>query len=398
MFAPEVMTDPYSYYCRLRDEDPVHWDEKYEVWVITRYNDLLWLTRNDALFSAAVRRRDPRPPYPAIDESDQEIYDYVNDYLAEQFIQYDPPDHRAMRRVLQSYFTPRAMEAWRPLVRSSIKELLDAVEDKGEMDIVRDLATPLPVLVISDMMGVPASDRSRVRAIAEKLIYIGRGEENRMRVLAEGLQEMLDFVTPMIEERMTSPTGDFLSVLADGEKQGIFTRQQVLVNAASLLLAGHETTINLIANGLLAFLDHPDEWARFVREPDGLTKSATEECLRYDSPVKSMTRIATQDVELGGKVLRKDDRVRWFMSSANRDPEYFTDPEKFDITRHPNPHIAFGSGSHHCLGAALARIEGQEAFKAMAERFPNFRRATASLEYEPTVTFRALKSLPVFLQ
>jgi cytochrome P450 len=391
------MADPYGYFCRLRDEDPVHWNEKYEVWLITRYDDLVWLTRNDALFSASDIKKDPRPPYPAVAESDVELAKWVGDYLSEQFIQYDPPIHRDMRKVLQSYFSPRAMEAWRPRARSAIKELLDAAEDKGEMDVVRDLATPLPVLVISDMMGVPPSDRDYVRRIAEKLLYIGRGESDRMKILSEGLREIDEYVAPMIEERMVNPADDYLSALAEGEKQGVYTRRQVLVNAASLLLAGHETTINLIGNGTLAFLDHPAEWARFKADPDKLAKLATEECLRYDSPVKSMTRIADQDVEMRGKTLRKYDRVRWFMSSANRDPEQFRDPDTFDITRHPNQHIAFGSGSHHCIGAALARIEGQEAFKALAARFPDMRRDADTLEYSPTITFRALKSLPVVL-
>jgi pimeloyl-[acyl-carrier protein] synthase len=184
-------------------------------------------------------------------------------------------------------------------------------------------------------------------------------------------------------------------VVASGEKRGIFTRHQVLVNCSLLLLAGHETTINLLCNGTLAFIRHPEQWALLQEDPAGHTESATEECLRYDSPVKSIQRIAAQDMELRGKVLHRHDRIRWIISSANRDPEVFTDPDTFDIRRSPNRHIAFGSGVHHCLGATLARLEGQEAFKALAQRFKALHIETEELHYQPSITFRTLTSLPV---
>lgn len=263
------------------------------------------------------------------------------------------------------------------------------------MDVMRDLATPLPVLVIAEMMGVPKSDRPYIRQLAEKLLYIGRGEYDRMKPLTQGMRGMIEYVSPLVDKRIVDPSDDFISVLARGEKQGVFTRHQVLVNTSLLLLAGHETTINLLCNGTLAFTRHPDQWELLKEDPGGRAKQATEECLRYDSPVISIQRIATADVEMRGKVLRKDGRVRWFISSANRDPEAFPNPETFDIFRQPNQHVAFGSGTHHCLGATLARVEGQEVFKALAERFPNLRAETEDLEYQPSITFRSLKALPV---
>src|SRR5271167_1172615 len=398
LFTADVMADPYTYYGRLRDEDPVHWNEKYELWAVTRYDDLTWLTRHHELFSSAVFKNDPRPAYPDIDESDLGLYEYVKNYQADQFIQHDRPEHLEMRRIMHSYFTPRQMEAWRPFVRDAVKELLDAAEEKGEMDVMRDLATPLPVMVIAQMMGVPPSERPYVRELAEKLLYIGRGEYDRMKPLTEGMRGMIDYVSPMVDERMVNPGDDFISVLASGEKAGVFTRHEVLVNTSLLLLAGHETTINLLCNGTLAFLQHPDQWALLKEDPAGRAKLATEECLRYDSPVKSIQRIASQDVEMRGKAMRTDERVRWFISSANRDPQKFANPDRFDITRWPNQHVAFGSGTHHCLGATLARVEGQEVFKALAERFPDLEVATADLEYQPSITFRSLRSLQVTWQ
>ncbi len=399
MFTTDVIADPYSYYGRLRDEDPVHWNKAYELWAVTRYDDLVWLTRHNEMFSSAVFKNDPRPAYPDIDELDLGLYEYVKNYQADQFIQHDRPEHLEMRRVMHSYFTPKQMEAWRPFVKVAVKELLDAAEEKGEMDVMRDLATPLPVLVIAQMMGVPELERSYVRQLAEKLLYIGRGDYDRMKPLAEGMRGMIEYVSPLVDRRIVDPGDDFISVLASGEKRGIFTRHEVLVNTSLLLLAGHETTINLICNGTNAFLRHPDQFSLLQQDPGGLAKSATEECLRYDLPVKSIQRIASQDVEVRGKMMRKNDRIRWFISSANRDPDAFPNPETFDITRHPNQHVAFGSGVHHCLGATLARVEGQEVFKALAERFPNLRAEAVpeELEYQPSITFRSLKALPVTL-
>ena len=395
LFTTDVIADPYAYYGRLRAEDPVHWNEAYALWVITRHDDLVWLTRHHELFSSAVFKNDKRPAYPAIDESDLGLYEYVKNYQGSQFIQHDRPDHLEMRRVMHGYFTPKSMEAWRPFVTDAVKELLDAAEAKGSMDVMRDLATPLPVVVIAEMMGVPREDRPYIRQLAEKLLYIGRGEYDRMKPLTEGMRGMIEYVSPLVDRRIVDPGDDFISVLAQGEKRGIFTRHQVLVNTSLLLLAGHETTINLLCNGTLAFINHPDQWALLKQHPAGRAKAATEECLRYDSPVVSIQRIATEDVPMRDKVLRKGDRLRWFISSANRDPAAFPNPETFDIFRHPNQHVAFGSGTHHCLGATLARVEGQEVFKALTERFSGLELESEELEYQPSITFRSLKALPI---
>ncbi len=398
LFAPEVIANPYDYYGQVRETDPVHWNKTYELWLVTRHDDLTWLTRHHELFSSAVFKNDPRPPYPAIDESDLGLYEYVRNYQGDQFIQHDRPEHLEMRRVMHGYFTPKSMEAWRPFVQKAVKELLDEAEEKGRIDVMRDLATPLPVLVIAQMMGVPEQDRRHVRQLAEKLLYIGRGEYDRMKPLTEGMRGMVDYVAPLVDERIVNPGDDFISLLASGERQGVFTRHEVLVNTSLLLLAGHETTINLICNGTLAFMRHPEQWALFKTDPEGLAKTATEECLRYDPPVVSIQRIGAQDVEIRGKTLHAKDRIRWFISSANRDPGKFADPDKFDITRWPNQHVAFGNGVHHCLGATLARVEGQEVFKALAERFPDLRMESEELDYQPSITFRSLKSLPVALE
>ena len=395
VFTPDVLNDPYTYFGRLREEDPIHWNEKYEAWFITPYDDVVWLTRHPELFSNAVLLDDPRGPYPMISESDLGLYEYVKKFFGDFFIQHDRPEHMDMRKVVHSYFTPKAMELWRPMVKDAIQFLLDEAEERGSMDVMNDFATPLPLLVIAQMLGMPDQDRKFLRELSEKLLFIGRSEMDRMKPLTEGIHELQEYLGPIVAERLEEPGDDLLSVLARGEKTGVYNRDETIANAVLLLLAGHETTINLICNGTLSFIQHPEQWEAFKANPTALMKSATEECLRYDSPVKSLTRIAAEDVEMQGKIIKKHDRLRYFISSANRDPRKFEDPDTFDITRYPNLHGAFGSGIHHCLGATLARLEGQEAFRALAQRFEGFNVETDELEYQPSITFRSIKSMPV---
>jgi cytochrome P450 len=396
MFAAEAIADPYAYYAELRENDPVHWNEKYQLWVFSRYDDIVWMVRHQELFSSAVIKNDPRPPYPPIDRGDEPLFEYVRHFRADQIVEQDQPGHTEMRKVVHNYFTPRAMEGWRPFVRRAIAELLDGVAARGRMDVLTDLAAPLPVTVIGEMMGVPPEDRDHLRAMAGKLLYINRGESYRMKPLTEGMREMMDYCIPLVEERIDRPGNDFISVLAGGEKIGAYTRHQVLVNTALLLFAGHETTMNLICNGTLALIRNPDQWALLTNDPAGMARTATEECLRYDPPVKSTQRIAIEDFTMRDRQIRKNDRIRWSIAAANRDRSAFADPDRFDISRQPNPHLSFGGGIHHCLGATLARVEGQEVFRALAERFPRLRlEPHAQLEYQPSIQFRSLKGLPV---
>lgn len=395
LFAPDVIADPYPLLGHLRESAPVHWNERYQLWVITRYDDLVWLVRHNELFSSAVIRSDQRPPYPPIDREDARLAAHVRDFRADQLVEQDRPEHTAMRGAVHAYFTPTAMEKWRPFVRAAVHDLLDQVIDRGEMDVLTALAAPLPVRVITRMMGVPPEDQDTLRDLADKLLYINRGESYRMKPLMEGIRGMIDYVAPRVDQRRATPGEDFISVLAEAEGRGIFTRHQVLVNTALLLFAGHETTMNLICNGTLALLRHPEQWASLCADPAGRVRVATEECLRYDPPVKSTQRIATADVPLRSQVIKAGDRLRWFIAAANRDPEAFDQPDRFDIARQPNPHVSFGSGIHYCLGATLARVEGQEVFRALAERLPSLRLRPGTLEYQPSIQFRSLKALPV---
>jgi cytochrome P450 len=395
LFAPDVIADPYPLFARLREAHPVYWNATYQLWVITRYADVEWAVRHPECFSSAVIRTDERRPYPAVDDGDLALWDGVRAFRADQLVEQDPPTHTAMRGVVHGFFTPTAMEAWRPFVRRAVADLLDGLEAEGRMDVMADLAAPLPVRIIAEMMGVPHEDRDLLRDLADKLLYINRGEPHRLRPLTEGIRGMIEYVSPLVSRRLHCPGDDFISVLAGGERAGVFSRHQVLVNTALLLFAGHETTMNLIGNGTLAFLKSPAEWARLVADPTGMVRRATEECLRYDPPVKSTQRIAAADVELGGETIRRGDRLRWVIAAANRDGAVFSNPDTFDITRQPNPHLSFGTGIHYCLGATLARVEGHEVFRALAERLPGLVLDTETIDYQPSVQFRSLRALPV---
>ncbi len=395
LFAPEVIADPYSYFGQLREIEPVHWNARFGLWLVTGYDELVWILRHNELFSSAVIKEVTGPPYPPVDPTDLPLFDEIRDFRANQLVEQDRPEHLHMRGVVHGYFTPKAMERWRPFVRAAVAELLDGVRPNGSMDVLTDLAAPLPVRIIAEMMGVPYQDRDHLRALADGILYINRGESYRLRPLMKAVRGIVDYAAPLVEERIGCPGGDFISVLAEGEKWGIFSRHQVLVNTGLLLFAGHETTMNLICNGLLAFIRNPDQWERLQADPEGMARLATEECLRYDPPVKSTQRIAADDVEIAGKTIGKGEPVRWIMAAANRDPAVFADPDTFDIGRQPNPHISFGSGIHYCLGATLARIEGQEVLRGLAERFPRFELATDRIEYQPSLQFRSVKSLPV---
>ncbi len=394
IFSPEVFADPHAYFRQLREADPIHWNTKHEVWLITRYDDVTWLARHPEFFSSETAKRDQRPAYPPINESDIPYHKFVKSVRVHELIQNDPPDHTRLRGVLHRHFTPKLMEQWRGLVRSVVSQLLDEVQDKGRMDVMEDFAVPLPLLVIAQLLGIPEHERAFVRDLAKKRMSHTRITPDRMRLAAEGIQEMKAYFTPLVEARLHQPAEDLLSLLAVGERNGTYSRDEVLANTMLLVDAGHETTINLICNGTLALLRHRDQWDLLARDPS-LAAKATEECLRYDPPVKALERITAQDVELRGKRLGAGERVRWAIASANRDPEAFPDPDRFDITRSPNHHVAFGSGIHYCLGQYLARVEGQEAFQAMTQRLPALRLATDRIEYVPSFTLRTVKELPV---
>jgi len=218
MFTGEAIADPYTYYGRIRDQDPVYWNQLYELWVITRHDDLVWMTRHHELFSSEFWKRDTKAPYPAIDESDMGLYQFMREFFMDWFIQQDRPVHTDQRKVVHKWFNPKSMEMWRPMVQSVVKDMLDEADQSGRMDVMKDFAVPLPLFVIAQMMGFPVSDRRFIRSMAEKLLFLGRGEADRMQPLTEGIKELMEYLSPMVEEKVSQPVdeNDLLSVLATG--------------------------------------------------------------------------------------------------------------------------------------------------------------------------------------
>lgn len=395
LLAPDVVEDPYTYFGRLREEDPVHWNPLYETWVITRYDDVVWSLRRPEFFSSEVFLRDPTRPYPPILEEDEGLYDFNKRYLSHWFIRRDPPDHTRMRRIPHLQFSPKYIEQrFRRMVQDILTGLIHDVEAQGQMDVIQDFAAPLPILVIAEWLGFPKEDREFLRQSSRGVLSVDEAAADRNERTAKALLTLKEYINPFIDERMAHPRDDLLSMMGAGEREGTMSRDEVIGNLILLLIAGHQTTINLIGNGTLALMRHPDQWERLRRDPSLIVK-ATEELLRYDGPVKRAPRIAAEDFELGGKTIRRSERVLIVLSSANRDPRQYSEPDTLDITRYPNPHVAFGGGIHHCLGANLARLEGQEALKALVQRFPPFRLETEKLAYQPLLNLRALTGLPV---
>jgi cytochrome P450 len=397
IFAPEVIADPYSYYNHLREVDPVHRNEQYKLWIVTRYDDCSWLTLHPELFSSAIDAKDPLPPYPPIEPGEEEDAAHVKKSLQGRIIQTDPPAHTDRRGVFKKYFSAAHMKDWRPMITRAVNRLLDDVQSKGNgrMDVMRDFAVPLPLMVICELMEIPEEQRYEIRAIADQMDASPLKRAQRMHILANALRAMDAYIEPLVEERIDQPGNDLISLAAGAERDGILTRDLVLQNLSFFVMAGHETTINLICNGILSFIRNPDQWDLMRSDPDKYAGTATEECLRYDPPAIGLERIAAQEINLRGKTIQPLDRVRWSACGANRDPERFTNPESFDITRSPNTHLTFGHGIHLCLGAYLARTEGQVIFPALAARFGRFKLETDQLEYLPAINVRSLRALEV---
>ena len=343
LMAPEVIVDPHSYYRQLRETDPVHWSERWGGWILTRYADVVQVLRDSKRFSS------DRMAYLAreLSQADQERLSPIFKVLSRWIVFRDPPDHTRLRLLLNTAFTPTAVERFRPLVRRIVQNLLDGIVDKRRMEVVRDFAYQVPMTVILQLMDTPHLDRDRIKEWSEQLgafFFIRADEPRRREIACEGVTALVDYLSPVIEERKANPGVDLISLLLGAQERGDLTEEDVIATCVLLVFGGHETTMNLIANGTLALMRHPEEWERLRRKP-ALVSSAVEKLLRFDGSVKATVRWAKEDVELGGRTVRKGDRALVGLSGANRDPEEFNDPDRLDLTRDPNPHVALPTGS-----------------------------------------------------
>jgi len=394
LLRPEIRANPYPFYAQLQSQDPVHWDEDMGFWVLTRYADVA-SAFNDPRFS---RAQGLTGWYQRRPESEQAAAEPVYHAYSKMMTYSDPPYHTRLRGLANKAFTPRMVEQMRLHIQQIVEDLLDAVQVRGRMDVIHDLAYPLPIIVIAEMLGLPAEERKRFKEWSDNLFAVFglvRRSPNLMEKASQSLTEMTDYVTALSQDRRLQPREDLLTALVtvvdEGER---LTQAELVANVGLILAAAHETTTNLIGNGTLALLRNPGQMQK-LRENPALVTAAVEEILRYDSPAQIVYRSATEDVKIDGKRIGQGQLVNLILGAANRDSAHFSEPDQFDIIRDESRHVGFGLGIHFCLGAPLARLEGQIAFTTLLRRFPQLRLATDTLEWQEHPTFRGLKSLPV---
>jgi cytochrome P450 len=393
-FDPRLRTNPYAIYKELREESPVHWSEVMQVWVLTRFDDVFAVLRDHQRFSSErTRARN-------IFVRQMEEYRQASGPLGTTptMLSLDPPAHTRMRNLVNKAFTPRVVERIRPHIRDLAGELFDSLPERGSMDMIADLAVPLPVIVIAEVLGVPAADRGRFKQwstdIANTLAGPFQPADALERAQKSSL-EIADYFRGQIALRRQEPREDLLSALVAAEEQGdLLSEDEMISTCILLLLAGNETTTNLIGNGTLALLENPEELAKLEADPSLLGR-AIDEMLRFDSPAQMTSRIVAEDLEFQGSAMENGQVVLAVLGAANHDPEHFDDPDRFDISRPPNRNLAFGHGIHYCIGAPLAFAEAQIAFETLLERFPHPTAAFETPDWGPSFILRGLRSLRI---
>jgi pimeloyl-[acyl-carrier protein] synthase len=390
LLDPEILANPYPLYHRLRSEDPVHWDPYLHVWVVTRYEDVV------TVFQRFSANRTPSPEQ--LDALGLSMLTPLAQVMVRQMLFLDAPAHGRVRGLASKAFTARRVEALRSHIQDITNSLLDALQDKGHMDVIADLAYPLPAIVTAEMLGVPTSDWKLLTAwSADFAQVLGNFQHNpdHARKVIQSLEEMIAYFQAAIREQQRNPRDGlihaFLSAEIDGDR---LSEEEVVANTIVTMVGGQETTTNLIGNGMLTLLRHRDQFEK-LREDPSLIPSAVEELLRYESPSQHTARLAPEDTMLSGKLIRKRQATIAVMGAANRDPERFPDPDRVDISRQDNRHVAFAWGTHFCFGAPLARIEGQTAFATMLQRMPDLRLEAAPIVWRENLGLRGLKALHV---
>ncbi|MEA3077103.1 MAG: hypothetical protein QOF60_2011 [Actinomycetota bacterium] len=394
-FEPGFADDPYEQYGRLRATNPVH-QSVFGAWILFAYDDVVRMLRDPSLSVEGDKAevvpngllRDPRD-------------DVTESRSSRAMLNLDPPDHTRLRRLVSKAFTPRVIEGLRPRVQQLVDVALDEAREKGTADVVADLAFPLPFAVISEMLGLPDDRRNEVRGWSHAMVKTLDPiiTEDELQAAITSADRMMEYVTEMVEWKRKQPGDDLLSALVAVEDEGErLTTDELHDQVVLLYIAGHETTVNLIGNGTLALLRNRDQLELLQDDPSLIT-GAVDDLLRYDSPVQFSRRITLQDVELGGRYIPKGSFVLTGLGAANRDQAHWGEgAADLDLTREGTiQHVAFGGGVHHCLGAALARLEGQVAIGTLVNRFPKIELAAADVRWNGRVNLRGLAELPVAL-
>ncbi|GHO56164.1 cytochrome P450 family protein [Ktedonobacter robiniae] len=381
--SQETKRDLHVFYAQLRSMEPLHYVEDLNFWLTTTYEGTLFVLK-DPRFTKDRRKI----------SAQQHEQDPLFASIFQNMLTVDPPDHSRLRRLVSKAFTPRMIEQLRPRIQQITDELLDAVQERGSMDVITEFAYPLPITVISEMLGIPVSDRASFRAWTQAIV-------NQREDTRTALEAFLHYIQSLLAAKRAHPGNDLVSRLVQvRENEDQLSETELVSMVFLLIVAGHETTVNLLGNGTLALLQHPDQM-NLLRADPSLLPTAVEELLRYTAPVSlSDERWASEDIPLHGKVIRKGEQVMAALISANADTQQFSDPTELDITRQENQHLAFGKGIHYCLGAPLARLEGQIAFGTLLRRLPDLRLAIQpnQLTWNNNPMLHGLTSLPVVFQ
>lgn len=386
LLDPEVLANPYPLYRRLREDDPVCWDPFLHAWIVTRYADVVTVLRD---FSAD---RTPGPEHLA--SMGLAAMGPIAQVMVRQMLFLDPPAHTRIRTLASAAFSPRRVAALRVHIEEIVNDLLDRVIPAGGMDVIADLAAPLPAIVTAEMLGVPVADCGQLKVWSEDFAeMLGNFQHNPDRIprVLRSLEEMTAYFRAAIRHGNSGLIHDLMTAEQDGDR---FTEEEVVANVIITMVGGQETTTNLIGNGLMTLLRNPRELGR-LRADLSLVPSAVEELLRYESPSQHTARMAPRDLELGGKKIRGRQAVIAVMAAANRDPARFPDPDQLDLARADNRHLAFGWASHFCFGAPLARMEGRMAFEAILRRLPGLALVPGPIEWRQNLGLRGLTALPV---
>lgn len=394
LLSAEVVRDPYPVFRRLRESDPVHWNPRWEGWVLTRYADIQTVM-HDPRFSSD--RYTPYAQSRKTSDDARAVFGVLSNWLGSQ----DPPLHTRLRASVQKAFTPKRVQGVRPSVERITDDLLHSLPGRGRVDLMRDYAFPLPARVIASLLGMPEEDIHLIRdwsADIAPVMFLMFGEKDRNRRARTALERMTTYFAPLVESRRSEPVDDLISALAGLEARGELSREEVLATCMVVIFGGQETTMNLVGNGLLALLQHTEQMERLRSNP-GLVEAAVEELLRFDGPAKTTVRWARETLDVDGHTIQAGQRILVCWSAGNRDPEKFPEPDRLDLSRAPNPHLAFGHGIHYCIGGPLARIEAQIALRGLLDRYPGLAldEEADRLEWNPTIVIRGLKSLPVRL-
>jgi hypothetical protein len=393
--TPEFLQDPHPYYAALREQAPICWSDKLGMWLTSDYALTLEVLRDHTRFSNADRIAAELASVP---QAEREVLSPLVEELGTGLIHSDPPDHTRMRRIVSQAFTPRMVETLRARTDGMVDELIDAMGAKEHCDFIEDFAFPLPVLVISDMFGVPRGDSGRIKVWSEKITDLGSRRAPLAELAREALTatlELKEYFLAILEERRREPKDDLITLLLNAESDGDrLSRTELIGMAILILVAGHETTTSLLSNGLLLLLQNPEQLAA-LRADIALMPGAVEEMLRMEPSFLRTPRRIREDMEFAGAHLKRDQMISALNAAANRDPAVFAEPDRFDIRRSPNKHLAFGHGPHTCLGAPLARLEASLAFPKLLARLPGLALTDDPIRWKPDFSNRRLERLDV---